>query len=108
MKEIKVNIHSFVDVITNSSTEIFVTVKNNTKKQIEDILKEILKEFGCTSVEFDVINTNSYDKDTNEEKEIENSFDVLYDYECHCPPCKKILERITEIFGVDNIEEYDY
>ncbi len=39
-KKIIVKIHSFIDVITNSSTEIFVTETDKEVKEVEAILKE--------------------------------------------------------------------
>ena len=37
--------HSFVDVITNSSTELFVCDTHKTRQQIGDILKELLSQY---------------------------------------------------------------
>lgn len=37
-----IKIHSFVDVITNSSTELFVIESDKTVEMVEDILSEII------------------------------------------------------------------
>lgn len=39
----KINIHSFVDVITNSSTTIFVTMNGGAIKGMHSVIDEILK-----------------------------------------------------------------
>ena len=41
--ELKVKIHSIVDVITNSSTVIYITMKENSIKEMFEIINEILK-----------------------------------------------------------------
>ena len=41
-KKIRIKIHSFVDVITNSSTELFITNNRKTIDQVKDILEEII------------------------------------------------------------------
>lgn len=43
MKTLRVNIHSFVDVITNSSTVIYVQCTNETTKLAKDLINTILK-----------------------------------------------------------------
>jgi len=45
-KSIAVDIHSFVDIITNSSTELFVCDTKKSIEQVEEILREKLKHFG--------------------------------------------------------------
>jgi len=43
MKTLKINVHSFIDVITNSSTEIYVSVGTNTVNFIKNIIDTTLK-----------------------------------------------------------------
>ena len=45
MKISIVNIHSFIDVITNSSTELFVSNNNNDVEMVKTILEEILEHW---------------------------------------------------------------
>jgi hypothetical protein len=45
MKKFIISIHSFVDIITNSSTELFVLDTSNSVEFIEKLLKEKEKEF---------------------------------------------------------------
>jgi len=42
-----VNVHSFVDIVTNSSTELFVLDIDKSLDLIEEIIKEKEKEFPC-------------------------------------------------------------
>lgn len=42
---IAINIHSFVDVITNSSTELFVCNTDKSVDMVADILREKLEQF---------------------------------------------------------------
>ena len=56
MKHVKIGIiklHSTIDVITNSSTELFATVKGQ-KEVIEQTIKSIIGEFGCSAVHITV------------------------------------------------------
>jgi hypothetical protein len=46
MKELRIPVHSIIDVITNSSTEIYTYVSGNTEKAAYEILDEILKIAG--------------------------------------------------------------
>jgi len=46
-KATAINLHSFVDVITNSSTELFVCDTNKSIETVESILREKLKQFGA-------------------------------------------------------------
>jgi hypothetical protein len=91
-----VKVHSMVDTITNSSSELFCTVKG-TKETIEKAIEEVLKEFGCEAVELTV---NEHIADYG--KPVENTFDVYYDFEIHQPPCKMIEKRLREI-----LKEYE-
>jgi phosphoglycerate-specific signal transduction histidine kinase len=43
MNSLTINIHSFVDLITNSSTEIFVQASDQTVKSVKKLIDELLK-----------------------------------------------------------------
>lgn len=95
--KIKINVHSFIDVITNSSTELFITVKADTEEMVEDIIQEVMNEMGCNAVYLSVY-TNE-DLDGNERKGV---FDIFYNYETHHEPCDmlkmKIKDKLEEVF----------
>ncbi len=46
MKEIKVSIHSFIDVITNSSTEIYISTTSGAESRMYELINAFLKEAG--------------------------------------------------------------
>ena len=46
--EITIRVHSFIDIITNSSTEIFVQANENTLKNIKSLIDSILTIGGST------------------------------------------------------------
>lgn len=43
MEQIKINFHSFIDVITNSSTEIYIQITDKTIDFIKNIINSSLK-----------------------------------------------------------------
>jgi hypothetical protein len=48
MRAIVIPVHSFIDVITNSSSEIFVQASNGTIRAIETLINDILSLGGST------------------------------------------------------------
>ena len=100
MKCIKLNMHSIIDVITNSSSEIFITNMKIDEKIIKKILDKVKEEFGCTAVEFNI--NPAHDDDYNE---VPGVFDILYDYEYGHEPCKMMKKKIEEVFGKES--EYE-
>lgn len=101
--KIKIKTHSLIDVITNSSSEIFCTIKGKTQETIEEMINEIVKEFGCTAVEFRVYPVE-YENKHGDYIESETDFEISYDYECNHEPCQMMLKRFEELFGEENIE----
>lgn len=99
-KLMSVNVHSLIDIITNSSSEIFCTVKGKTEKQIEKVLDSVLKDFGCEGVEFFV-----REKEDDDGNEIPGVFNVLYDYETGHIPCKMMTDKIAKLLNAEIYEE---
>lgn len=92
-------IHSFSDVITNSSSMIFCSVKNKTEKAIKQIIEEVIKEFDCHAVNINVEPDYNY-----EGEEIPDQFTINFDYECGSLPCKMMSQKFKEILGENFIE----
>jgi len=82
-----VNVHSVVDVITNSSSELFVVYGNKSVEQIEEILKALVKEYN-EKVE------NGELEEWDEETTYEQAFDPPYIYTKEM--CKEDREEIAE------------
>jgi len=97
-----INIHSLVDLITNSSTELFCYVKGKTGDQVREIIKVILEEFECEAVDFYVDDEVwLWDDVKGEEYLDEGKVSISWDYEIHHPPCGMIIKRLKEIFGIN-------
>jgi hypothetical protein len=97
-----INVHSLVDVITNSSTELFCVVKAKSTNVIEKVITEILKECGCRVLSDDnkltVQYHEEYDEDTNTYHTPEGQYDICY--EQHAPPCDLIVKKLKEKFEI--------
>jgi hypothetical protein len=74
-----VNIHSFVDVITNSSTEIFVS-SENTLTIVKEVLVELLKVMGS-----------------------DKTVDEVFDIKLKCINVSYVLEYLTYMLETDDV-----
>ena len=63
MKTITFKIHSFIDLITNSSSETFIQCTDNTKGAIKDIVNHLLTANNITNVTCDDIFNINIDHD---------------------------------------------
>lgn len=104
------SIHSIVDVITNSSTELFCTVKGTDEDTVTEILNNIISECGCKVLDsyngagLSVEPHYCTDEESADyEKEIPGLYDICYEYSTE--PCKIIIEKIRKVFEV--VEEYE-
>jgi hypothetical protein len=98
-----VNAHSFIDVITNSSTELFVCNTDKTLSQISDILKELLSDWNRQNkfnwAYRDVFQDPVVVTKNNIEK-IEN--DCCYGFDDKYTPRRNYLMGNIVIYGVDD------
>lgn len=98
-----VNVHSEIDVITNSSTEIFCVVEGS-QIAIQTIIDGILDEMGCSCIRDSPeggLFVRPHEEWSDEKKEYihpENQFAIWY--EDHARPCKAILEKIASVLNV--------
>jgi hypothetical protein len=91
-------LHSFIDVITNSSSEIFINkIINIKEEELKEILKEIVNIIGCDNIEFEI-----YKERDDEDNIIENVLNISY-VQDH-KPCKIIKKMLIEIFNKRGIE----
>ncbi len=96
----KVITHSCIDVITNSSTELFCTVKGQ-KKIIDNVIKDMFSDMGCSAVEM----WAEQAEDEESGKNMRGVYWIYYDFETHQPPCSYMMRQLKEKLNV--IEEHD-
>jgi len=107
-KNIRIPVHSIIDLITNSSTEIFVTSENSLKPA-KELLKELLKINGSDkkvdevfeiSIEIDKDDIIGYLTDSceyeNKELYEELGFAQMTDYKKQAKHAEKIAQEILE------------
>ena len=58
MKTIIIPIHSFIDVITNSSTSVYVGCHDNTIKFAKELVDDLLKAAGSDKTSEDIFEFN--------------------------------------------------
>jgi len=92
-----VKIHSSIDIITNSSTEIFCTVKGNDIKIIQNIIDKVIEELGCNCLKYDncLYVEPKINYDSGNEEIIEGQYDIWY--EQGSKPCKLIENKLKEL-----------
>lgn len=89
-KYILINHHSFVDVITNSSTELFVCDTDKTIEMVEEIIQSIVDSTGFGTIgDFTV---RKYTKEDFDQHDSEWS----YGYEKECNIGKIIIEGSSD------------
>lgn len=95
-KLITVNIHSIIDIITNSSTEIFCTIKGSTIERVNEVIEQLMSEMECEACH---IWADEHYEEDEDGKEIKNPLivDVWYDYEIYREPCKYIKTKLHEL-----------
>jgi hypothetical protein len=93
MKPIKVCIHSVIDIITNSSTEIFVGTHKNTIPLFKEFINQLLKDAGSDQTCEDI-----YDVELKYNKYEYNDLieELIEDEECTEEEAKTILKDRAE------------
>jgi hypothetical protein len=95
-KYIDITIHSMVDLITNSSSETFITATGSTVKIVKEIINKVLKlgksEFTADDLfEFKLI-AEIYDEETGNEETKEVTNKMIADWEGDESPPTVTLE----------------
>jgi hypothetical protein len=97
MKKLLINIHSLVDLITNSSTEIFIIDENKVKETMKEIFQFIVNEaeidYESTVEKFD---DYEYKDDYILSEEYKNNSSNLYII--HASQHNELLNSIIEKF----------
>ena len=89
--------HSVIDVITNSSTELFVG-RNSSKEALEELIKEVYPNYLYEYEPLVSINDLTHEM-----------LDMYFDYECspHCYPAKKSSYPVLPGFTFEELYEED-
>jgi hypothetical protein len=103
-----VQLHSVVDIITNSSTELFCTVEGSSEEAIQDVVNTILEQFGCEACsQNDGLRVYPIEEEWNDELgefvSVEGQFGIEYEY--GCKPCKLIRKKLEETLTVVKFTE---
>lgn len=69
---LKLKLHSVIDLITNSSTEIFACADEDSAKTIKEFINAILKQAGSDKTSDDLFTVRPYVLDENENPDYEN------------------------------------
>ena len=77
INKITLDIHSFIDIITNSSTEIFVQATSHTIKNVKELVNSLLK-LGGSQLTADDLFTFELEGDDDEPVDIEDEDDEDY------------------------------
>jgi len=112
-KTIAIKIHSFVDVITNSSTELFMCNKKKSVKQVKKILKELVDHYndgvkkgfsdsGETSIDNFLVYIYTQEKYNKSVENAKEKYHYNWDYEKEENIGKIIIEGTD-----DNIIPYE-
>ncbi len=73
MKKMILRFHSFIDVITNSSTSVYVSCHSKSIEFAKELINSILKEAGSDKVAGDLFTFKVYKEDEDgDKKEIKN------------------------------------
>ncbi len=108
---IEFKVHSFIDVITNSSSEIYVINKNKIKENIEDII-ESLTFLANTDVDyrdiFEISISNEFDgvKVHSKYEDYEDDEDPNEFYKNNKELAEKIVRGLKAIFDLEYVDRY--
>lgn len=103
MNSIKIRVHSFIDIITNSSTEIYVCAGNGTVNSIKKLVDSILKA-GKSDKRFDDLFEISLGEEEEHEWVGYSTCEVYVNTDLDDEDAKyaaKILSDLTGLFDIN-------
>jgi len=101
-----VNVHSTIDLITNSSTEMFCVVEGSGREAIQEVVNMVIEEMGCRCFEEYGLEVEAYEKwDEEKDEYVYPEDQYLITFEQHAPPCKIIAKRLNELLTI--VEKFD-
>jgi hypothetical protein len=106
----KIKIHSFVDLITNSSTEIYIEATSHTTKAIKEIVDNILKIGGSSLTCDDLFDITLDDEDAYENeygyKDVSLIVKAKDENSELGKTTAKLLANLTGIFSIEACDNY--
>ena len=103
MTKITLKIHSFIDIITNSSTEIFIQATDQTVKNIKTLIDSILAIGGSTLKCNDVFDLKLKSENDGQDEYEDYDYDVTIEAKpliegTNAKLASEILTRLTNLF----------
>lgn len=120
LTKITLKVHSFIDIITNSSTEIYIQASESTITSIKSLVNSLLSIGGSTLKCDDIfvmrlVSDREDDGDDDGEEE-ENDYDEDYTNVAvsvnpiiegdAAKTASKILSNLTDLFNIDSSNDY--
>lgn len=103
-EKITIRLHSFADLITNSSTSIYVAADESTIKSIKEIIDNILKIGGSTLTANDLFKFSLY-KDPDEQGEYYERVQLIVTpKDKNSEEGKAVAKLLGNLTGLFNIE----
>ena len=114
MKKLTIKIHSFIDIITNSSTEIYVQATQQTVKNLISLIDSVLAIGGsplkCSDVFLITLSSNN-DEDENDDEEDYDDYNTRFYIEAKplldtndAKVASSILCKLQDLFEAVEIE----
>ena len=100
MKTLIIPIQSFIDVVTNSSTEIFVEATINTKNHIISMVDEILKAGGSDKTCNDLFEIKLIDPTEEDDWSEDKSYIEVLAKNSESSEAATYLETLSDIFDI--------
>ena len=108
MEQITLKVHSFIDIITNSSTEIYIQASEKTIQSIKTLVNSILAigESKLTCDEIFTMELKSNKEEDDEYEDYERYYDVSVIVKTDLPSvdaktAAKILGNLTGLFSIE-------
>lgn len=98
---IKINIHSLIDVITNSSTEIFINSHTNTIQYFKELIEDLMK---CMDVEGKAEDYFEFKLKENKYSRDNNSMDLIVKPKKYNKMTFNITKEIDKMFYMKEVE----
>lgn len=95
MKTIKFKVHSFIDIITNSSTEIYVSATDNTVNAVYNLLETILISHNSPYRVHEVFNVYLIEDECCSDEIMHIGIDINIEDPLH----NRVVESICKIMG---------